>query len=1121
MRVKMLYTVRTALPVLLCLLAVLAGPAAAGEQFYFTGMVAPEGSLSSPGHSLLTVYLRWDQMEGSLPEDLAQFRLLRDGEEVGTFPADAVMAAEEIAALYAGPEQQRRYLEMLARLIAWGQGQTPAVKVTKTNFASVLHELLLNDRHWGYFAARNDVNAAIARYRAYRDTEVSGGIHTYELQAVSVGGSAVKVGAIQLDIGTAQTLASAGGLAQIDLGRCDAPENNKDHGAVALTWELPGDSMGDRYIGSLLTSGYDIYRSTENVPAADAGMDLRALAGGILHKGDGSIPLPDLEKLNDEPVVISSQDAGTEETRNKGWNPPFFQFLETAKDLAAQGLQPGDTRAYYIVPRDFTGNYGATAGILVTVPDKAAPPPPWAVHTVNDPYGDGSFVLEWDHVDVQGFYRRHQHGRTYCNLRTARFDHELLWVPEGENCSTDHQIAVDLDVAEYLVYRFDSAADAAAFTDSDGDGWADSAEREILSVDPPADPPLTAPGTACNPDAGPADLGDAQNHLVTRVNASEAVDRSKGRRVLHYQDTVPVENRGRVYWYRIASVDWNNNISPLSAPTRGFFPDRQRPQPCTPTEEGGFILGELECGYRVEDKPESPYYAVDTTAGADAAYVETSCGYDPENMQRILSRIVQLPTGERGVAFDNPLCQQLEKNCSGQKELFLRFLSPKWEVLGERTLDYSSGSCGALSRSLLVDDCTDPTIRQVQSGDTVRGTLVIDCPTAEDECLTLYRDIGDQSPRLTTECPPPEQPFHFDTVGLVSMGGDQICLSAAKQNQNNEVSTEVRLPCFRVADRVNTEAVAPPQPLEITCLPSDPGSDAAAARLAWLPPEQPVVGSIIEWYRKGGENAAAFSDFIPHAGASADDGSRSAEVEIPPEPEGSGWEEEWCFRVRSVAHAGNLSDWSAARCAVRQPADDPLPQYIPWPKIPVPPALGDIDARYLPVDNMPVLLLTGPIDELSDCHDITNMPPPCTGDKQSACLQRGPESPVTFYCSNICETLNQGLAEGPGLNFVVYRQSTADREDSEQFGDYVQVSPLIDMLHCQADYTGTSPETSVQDPFIKLVDFSTGHAWEGNRLVFADHYPSIQGHWYRYQLVYFDDSGEITGHRQTDWIQVN
>jgi len=47
-----------------------------GEQFYFTAISAPQGSISIAGQSANGVYLRWGVLEGQLPADVVSLRLV-------------------------------------------------------------------------------------------------------------------------------------------------------------------------------------------------------------------------------------------------------------------------------------------------------------------------------------------------------------------------------------------------------------------------------------------------------------------------------------------------------------------------------------------------------------------------------------------------------------------------------------------------------------------------------------------------------------------------------------------------------------------------------------------------------------------------------------------------------------------------------------------------------------------------------------------------------------------------------------------------------------------------------------------------------------------------------------
>ena len=43
--------------------------------------------------------------------------------------------------------------------------------------------------------------------------------------------------------------------------------------------------------------------------------------------------------------------------------------------------------------------------------------------------------------------------------------------------------------------------------------------------------------------------------------------------------------------------------------------------------------------------------------------------------------------------------------------------------------------------------------------------------------------------------------------------------------------------------------------------------------------------------------------------------------------------------------------------------------------------------------------------------------------------------------------------------------------------------------------------------------------WSDSSLLFVDRYPHSVDYEYRYQFVYFDDRGEITRYRTSNWVQ--
>ena len=60
----------------------------------------------------------------------------------------------------------------------------------------------------------------------------------------------------------------------------------------------------------------------------------------------------------------------------------------------------------------------------------------------------------------------------------------------------------------------------------------------------------------------------------------------------------------------------------------------------------------------------------------------------------------------------------------------------------------------------------------------------------------------------------------------------------------------------------------------------------------------------------------------------------------------------------------------------------------------------------------------------------------------------------------------------------------------------------------------------LHDPYVKLMVFpDQTDPWPTLSLAYVDRYPHVSTYHYRYLVVFFDARGEITGHRNTDWIQ--
>jgi len=1133
---------------------------AQSEQLYFVGMEGRVASLSAEGGASTGVYLRWDPVEGEVPGDVESFLIKRDGQQLTKLSAHDVLPAGEIAKLYQGAAQSRRRAEMLSSLDRNAAGQRAqaeldgspvpscfAAPVGLSNFAQVIRaqidpEGACYNSFWAVMASRTDFNVARARNRGYLDTTVSAsGTYQYELAAVSTSDQEVVVGRIDVVVdGKADSLPAAADFEQRFQARCDGPERAKDHGAVALYWDFSGSNLTERMRDAILTSGFDLYRSSEPMPAT-TGDDVRVLAQASVHGGEGELSLPNLVRVNSRPIVVSgAPDAGPDnvqrEARYEGWNAPFVQYVDSPESLAAAGVLPGEYRNYYLVARDFSGNYGDTAEINVQIPERIAPPAPWDVRTELDSYDDtlpglmGSLELVFDHVDTRNYHADHQNARSYCNLDTARFDKKLIYAAGEASCEDEGLREVDLDVRQYIVYRFPSPADAQAFADSDGDGRSDATEQVQISGPPKH---LTAPGTACDDAVYPAPALDYRVSVIDLAagplpGANWKLETAPdGRKVIRWRDTdidgpASLIHAGEVFWYMLVAMDEAGNLSPLSAPVRAHFPDRTRP------DREGIRCGRRDdcsiVAYGLASHDSALPFAVDKTEGGKADFVRVGCqrrpnfttpflAPNPEFEYRIEDPNPSNGLAARGAVLDETSCGLLVEHCSSEGDGYVEFHNDEGTLLDANaspyTVTYSEGfqSC-PVRNAILEERCEDLPLIPLEPGEALDEAPVCEPPPgAPDACITVYRRLGERSLKWKTFCDPSEF-----TLEVPSVGSEPICLSLTLQNENNVASAHLHLPCFSLP---STEAIEAPQPLGITF-------QGERASLDWLPPQQEVVGTLLQWRLSGG--GASGVHFFPHAGHVSRDGPlQYDEVEIGQVPGADDPHQEWCFRARSVGpdKAAGPSPWSAEVCDLRLPPGETYPSYMPWPAIEVPGKIDDLEAVYLPHEGLPAVLISDSL--VLSFTSSSGIFTDCLNDsKNTPCLASVPvdlDVAIRGSGAEFCSTLRQFA--GPLLGFVAYRQSREGPGDTPT--EFQQVSPLVDRLNCRDEVDDALIFGELDDPLMKLTQFSlTSNFHPGQTsLLFIDRSPHEAretGPEYRYQFVYFADDGEIVGYRTSNWL---
>jgi len=528
------------------ILLMIANLSAADRQFYFIGKIEREGSISSLEKDKRAIYLRWDLIEGEMPSDIASIELIRVENDSNVtlldVPADAIMSDENISTILQESSAQRRTFELIASL---DKSDNPScMGANLTNLPQTLHSCL-EDNYWSFLASRVDFDVARIRYRAYIDREYDSSAQTVHYILLAKNSDATDSFILgQLDVDTTQeylTLAVED-LKQIISSSCNDNRYALDDARIALFWRNGGKNRTESFANSLMVSGYDIYYSTVTSEEFDRNIDIESvdiaqLASELEHDANGNVDLSayHLKKANETLVTVDKQDDTVLEP----------VYVETKETLEKRGFNPGEHRYYFVVPRDFTGNYGQTAFVKVVVPDLLPPVTPINPRVVES---NGKAELIWDAVTFENYARHHQYDMKACTTKTVAPNSRVTFVAKDEVCDEKSGIELNFNVAKYYIYRFTNTREAAGFEDLDLDGYNDVEEDDSQK---------------CNAEAFPT---NAKNYLVSVLPATT-------QKVIHFKD--PTLQTSKVYWYRIVSVTANGITSQPTAPIRAFIPKRE------------------------------------------------------------------------------------------------------------------------------------------------------------------------------------------------------------------------------------------------------------------------------------------------------------------------------------------------------------------------------------------------------------------------------------------------------------------------------------------------------------------------------------------------------------------
>lgn len=1036
----------------------LSGNSYANQPFYFVAKQGPEGSLTAQGMQNSVVYLRWDLLEGELPSDISQFNVYRDGVLIGQYPAQALLSQQAITRLYQGAAQSRRLLETMSLLKEESVLDPNLGEVDVNNYAAEIITRIQRDNYWAQLASKRDFNIAMARNRGAID-KPGAGVFSYELRAVNTGNEMRRIGLVSVDTRQSQSLLATPTFEQLSLSQCDIPDI-KDHYAVALNWSVAGElNMADRVANQLFIGGYDIYRTKENISSSMLSAPVRNLANeaaSLSFNNKGQVDWPDLERVNNTLITVSADfDSSTPE------------WLETHADLDAAGLKPGDRRAYYLLARDFTGNFGPSIGTIVTVGDMSRPPAPWDIEVYLSEENQ-QVELSFEKISVDSYLESFGRSKRVCKVSDNGV---ISFVSRDESCSAQRHKMIQTQVNDYLLYRFDNFADASRFKDSDGDGLSDRTERPT--------------NMQCQ---AAAQVG---GNIVMSSFSEQVFDNHT--RVL-VADTEPAAQKGAIYWYRLAAKSDAGRLSFLSEPIRVNFPDRSLPaSPLVSITYPGD--GTQSCGCELDYQPSStPWsFTADSTLGAS---IDLRCnGNDyslsPKDLASANASACRADYPPGNIASDCSLGGEVSVNTT--------------EFSCTDSIPSNVDFCGTGSMTFEEIPCDSV---PAPAG-VVIGPLTINAEALSAmQCVSIYQQILGGLVKIASSCEDATQSISH----VVEKG--EFCGQAVSHDINNNVSVATRIECRQVIDVNDRDNIIAPR-IDTLQL----GQDYASVNITLPTQKQSIVE--VELVRK--LPTPSDVNIMRMGVASGSETQSTVSFELPLL---TGANDQWCARAR--VHGGNesvgnpnLSAWSKQLCQLRASSAATEPQWLSWPGLKQANQAADLTVKYnsdmglLPTSSpiasgLHIPLYTAANNCRVDVNSITLF-----GDVAQAPIYQG-SALVNLNCNANRRNSLIGAYSGE-LNFMVFRQY----RQNGLVSDFKQVSPLIDYTHwVQTVDAKNELRFILRDPYIwaSVEDMDNR---EEVVLNYVDRSPLLLGREYRYQLVYFDAKHTLVSWRQTQWIDLD
>ncbi len=1098
---KILLTVLT-----LFLLTALPVAVQASGRMFFSAMVEPNEDM---GNQPVQIVLHWGPLDGKIPAEIATFRLYRsqnDGPnsliaEIEYTP-DSVdsTAVEQLVE----SDLSWRRTELINSLQTIRNGEEPAIDAN--NYASFLHTILTDNGQYAPFQkmmlTKHFPAVAMALGRSYIDRDVSpGNSYVYMLTAVDeTDAESNPLGQTDaLDPTSVTQLPAPGNFQQVLASGCDGLRKGVDDKLIRFTWDVPA---GPAEFGrSIQTLGYDIFWAASDQSSVN-------LSNGIP---------TELHKINPEPITVSGPSAAG----------GLDGFLAMDRGENHIGLHPewkrGQTYYYYVVPIDILGRYGGTSDVLeATVVDGQPPRAIWGVATTEvqaqDPMGFLSprLALSWDRMDGVNFVREYGLDKTICSADKQ----QICFVQGKVSCKeTGKFTCEDFDIDRYAVFRYDTPEEAMFGNgmDSDGDLWIDALEDE-LNTD------------SCDSASHPA--GDSPG-LVVELAADDPVHEieiSPGHVKISYVDmAIGPDQRSKVFWYRVVALDSAGNAGPVSPPIRGILYNRTQPvaqafmqrQICS--DYAYFLPGDT-CSQQTDPDDLLLFFDQEKQASRYTLWKQCPEGESLLSSGAMNSAGVTHFSSDLLAAFD---CKD-PALCSDESpgSYFVTFFDMQGSYLSRTDVELGDlcsptyQGCAVLEKNCDWENLTSGG----SAGRIPENGKVQVCVQLEDgQMARIYQDSNSDA-----------SPFAYITTDGCDFSTDSVCesceilpspqgLTAADYcvgvrvfSKDHVGSTINHLGCLEMPSlpRMDQAVTVPPPMLASV----NPVQGAQSFEIRWAAQESRVEAFTMLYNTTTESRVLGISRIEP-----GQDYQFAYTVDLADED----LNKEWCFKIKGINSALESSDWSNEICAAYETV--PPDNTLGWPAITLP-AVSDspLAAFYLDTapqeqdQGIPVIVLSEDLSarltaENSGCvDDLQTCPGP---DEKIPCL--GNTGQAVNGC-RLCDLARTSLLTN---NFIVYRQAEGE--------DFVQVSPLIEKMHCVVDDSNDVRIDILNDPFIYLVDIqSSGISGvsggvdpgmvTGARLIFRDRYPHIFGRNIRYKILSMDPgSGEIKKIYSTNWININ